>query len=342
VTAATPPAPGARRWDTPLLILAVGVVVVIALGILPTLLLEQTRDWIAYQQAADRLASGQQLYVWVLPTPDDEYYLYPPGMAAAWLAFGNPAGFLLVKVGALLAAASLAPIVAGPAGRTGRVALLLAAGSIVWPPNMYDLILGNVMALYVGAAAVVIARRGWLGAGPLGVVLALAAKPAAIPLLIWLAVRRPRDAVRVVVWAAAVSALIAIWIGPGRYLEYLGAIPKLATVATDFTGNVGLVTISPAVALIGIGVAWLAAAVAGLALPEAEGAAVALGAMLLAQPTIGFNYAGLLFPALALLCSRDRRVGLGAFAVVTPLMVVSTVGAAAVVVATGFAAGRRR
>jgi hypothetical protein len=330
-----------RRWDRLLLVLAIGIVVVVALGVLPALLLEQTRDWIAYQQAAGRLASGGPLYIWVLPTPDDEYYLYPPGMAAAWLALGSPIGFLLVKLAALLSVAVLASVVAGESAHRGRIALLIAAGSLIWPPNLYDLILGNVMALYVGAAAVVIARRGWLGAGPLGIVLALAAKPAAIPLLIWLAVRRPRDAVRVVAWAAAGSAVIALWIGPGRYIEYLQAIPRLTTVAVDFTGNVGLVTISPTAALLGIAVGWTAAAAAGRFLPEPAGAAVALGAMLLAQPTIGFNYAGLLYPALVLLCARERRVGLASFAVVTPLMIVSPVGAAAAVMAIGAFSVRR-
>ena len=57
----------------------------------------------------------------------------------------------------------------------------IVAGALLWPPNLHDLVLGNVMALYVGALSVVVARRGWLGAAPLGIVLALAAKPAILP-----------------------------------------------------------------------------------------------------------------------------------------------------------------
>ena len=99
--------------------------------------------------------------------------------------------------------------------------------------------------------------------------------------------------------------------GPGRYLEYLAALPQMTTVARDFTGNVGLVTVSPIAAYLGIGVAWIAAALAGRRLDLRRGAAIAISAMVLAQPTIGFNYAGLLLPAMALLWGRDRIAGRG-------------------------------
>ena len=47
------------------------------------------------------------------------------------------------------------------------------------------------MALYVGAVAVSVARPGWLGATPLGVVCAVALKPVIGPYLVWLALKRP-------------------------------------------------------------------------------------------------------------------------------------------------------
>ena len=71
---------------------------ILAIGLLPTILREQTRDWIAYEQAADRLTAGEPLYVFELATPDDEYYLYPPPTAAIWAAVGSPEGLLAVKV----------------------------------------------------------------------------------------------------------------------------------------------------------------------------------------------------------------------------------------------------
>ena len=192
------------------------------------------------------------------------------------------------------------------------------------------------MALYVGAVSVAVARRGWTGAVPLGLVLALAAKPAVVPFLIWLVLRYPRDAGRVVLVAAAASLAVAAAIGPGRYLEYLAALPQMTTVARDFTGNVGLVTVSPIAAYVGIGVAWVVAALAGWRLDLRRGAAIAIAAMVLAQPTIGFNYAGLLLPAMALLWGRDRIAGTAAFVIGVPVMLVAPWAAAGLVIGLAF------
>ncbi len=189
------------------------------------------------------------------------------------------------------------------------------------------------MALYVGALSVVIARRGWLGAAPLGIVLALAAKPAILPFAIWLLLTRPRDALRVAVVALAACAVVALMFGPGRFVEYLEALPRMTTLATSFTGNVGLVTLSPVAGLVGIVAAVVLAIGAALRLDARRGAAVALAAMLLAQPTIGFNYAGLLYPALVLLWGADRPIGTLAFVLAAPLILVSPVAAALVVIA---------
>jgi hypothetical protein len=336
VTVAAPAVP-TRRWDGPLLLLVAGIVLAAAFVALPVLLKEETRDWIAYEQAAARLDTGQPLYVWHLATEDDEYYLYPPGMAAVWAAAGSPELLIVAKVVALLAVGSLAPLVVEDPSKRRLAAALLATGAVIWPPNLYDIVLGNVMALYVGATAVVIARRGWLGASPLGVVLALAAKPAIVPFMIWLAIRHPRDAARVIAAAVAVSAVIAIAIGPGRYVEYLQALPQMTTVASSFTGNVGLVTLSPLVAWVGLIAAWAIAAFAGFRIDERRGAAIALAAILLAQPTIGFNYAGVLFPAMALLWARDRQLGTIAFVAGSLVVLVAPVAAAVLVIALAIA-----
>ncbi len=330
------------RWYRPAALLVAGVVVCISLVVLPALLREQTRDWIAYEQAAARLLDGGPLYVWTLPTPDDEYYLYPPGMAAAWAVVGSPAGLIAVKVASLLAVALLAPLVVRAPGRRSAGMLLIGAGALLWPANLYDIVLGNVMALYVGAAAVVIVRRGWSGAAPLGIVLALAAKPAIVPLLLWLAIRHPRDAGRVIVVAALASLLVVARFGFDPYLQYLEGLPNMTTMATSFTGNVGLITVSSAVALLGIGVGWLASAAGAAWLDERSGAAVALAAMLLAQPTIGFNYAGVLYPALLLLWGRDWRIGAFGFTLGTPLLILSPIAAALLTMGLGGFAGRQR
>ena len=60
-----------------------------------------------------------------------------------------------------------------------------------------------------------VARPGWLGSTPLGVVCAIALKPAIGPYLVWLAIRRPRDFLRTLAVGLAVSAVFAVVVGPG-------------------------------------------------------------------------------------------------------------------------------
>ena len=284
---------------------------ILAVGLAPTILREQTRDWIAYEQAADRLTAGEALYVFELATPDDEYYLYPPPTAAIWAAAGSPEALLVVKVLALVAVSSLMVVVAPRASRRDRwiAAAALAAAALIAAPDLHDLVLGNVMALYVGAVAVSVARPGWLGATPLGVVCAVALKPAIGPYLLWLAIRRPRDAARTLAVGLAVSAAFAVVVGPGRYVEYLAALPRMSVLVGLPSGNVGLATVSPAVALAGVAFAYAATVWAGLRLDPRRGAAIAIAGCLLAQPSIGFNYAGLLIPAVVVLWSADRAAG---------------------------------
>src|SRR5690242_8776200 len=72
------------------LALATGLmlVVLLGLGLAPTIAREETRDWVAYQRAADRLSGNQPLYAFDPASPYDEPYLYPPATAAVWRWFG--------------------------------------------------------------------------------------------------------------------------------------------------------------------------------------------------------------------------------------------------------------
>lgn len=309
------------------------LLVVLAIGLIPTILTEDVRDWIAYDQAADRLSAGENLYVFELATPDDEYYLYPPPTAALWAAVGSPESLLALKILALASVGALVFVVAPRAGRRERVliAIALGAAALLAPPDVHDLVLGNVMALYVGTVAVSLARPGWLGSIPLGIVCAVALKPVIGPYLVWLAIRRRGDAVRVIAAGLAVTAVFAVLIGPGRYVEYLVALPRM-TILADATWSVGLGAISREVALAGILAAYLATFWASRKLDLARGAAIAVAAGLLAQPTIGFNYAGLLLPALVMLWSGDRVAGLVACLVVPLVTVVSAPLAAGIVI----------
>ena len=202
VTARRPRPPTPRRRRSPLtdgrlaLVAGLTLLVILAIGLAPTILREQTRDWIAYEQAADRLTAGEPLYVFELATPDDEYYLYPPPMAAIWAAVGSPELLFAVKIVALARGRGVdgrRRAEGASAATLDRRRQLLPPAALIAAPNLHDLVLGNVMALYVGAVAVSVARPGWLGASPLGVVCAVALKPAIGPYLLWLAIRRPRD-----------------------------------------------------------------------------------------------------------------------------------------------------
>ncbi len=310
------------------------LVVVLAAGLAPTILREQTRDWIAYDQAADRLADGRPLYVFELPTPDDEYYLYPPPAAAAWGAIPSPEGLLALKLAALAAVGALAVVAWPGAGARDRrlLAAALAVAALVAPPDLHDLVLGNVMALYVGAVALSLARPGWLGAVPLGLVCAAALKPVIGPYLVWLAIRRRADAGRVIVVGLVASAVVAVLIGSGRYVEYLVALPQMSVLVDLPSGNSGLSAVSRELALAGVIAGYAATIVAALRLDAGRAAAIAVAAGLIAQPTIGFNYAGLLLPAVVMLWSADRVAGFVACIVVPLLAIVSPPLAAASVI----------
>src|SRR4029453_3489899 len=201
----------------------------------------------------------------------------------------------------------------------GIAFVALAAAALIAAPDLHDLVLGNVMALFVGAVAISVARPGWLGATPLGVVCAVALKPVIGPYLVWLLIRRPRDAARTLAVGIAVTVVFAVVVGPGRYVEYLVALPRMSVLVGLPSGNVGLSTISPVVAVAGVVLAYVATAVAGFRLDLGRGAAIAVSACLLAQPSIGFNYAGLLIPAVVALWSSDRAPGLVAILVAPPV-----------------------
>lgn len=322
------------------LVVGITVVVVLSIGLLPTILREQTRDWIAYDQAADRLTSGQPLYPFELSTPEDEYYLYPPPAAAAWAVAPSPEALLALKVVALAAVSALVVVAWPSATRRQRLVLggALAFVTLLAAPNVHDLVLGNVMALYVGAVALSLARPGWLGAVPLALVAAAALKPVIVPYLVWLAITRTGDAVRVAAVAILTSLVVAALIGPGRYVEYLVALPQMSVLVDLPTGNAGLSAVSRELALVAVLLAYAATIWAALRLDRNRSAAIAIAAGLLAQPTIGFNYAGLLIPAVVVLWAADRRAGFAAAAAAPLLTLVSPPLAALLVI--GLAASR--
>jgi hypothetical protein len=320
------------------ILIGLTVVGVLAIGLLPTILGEGTRDWIAYQQAADRLAADQPLYVFTLATPDDEYYLYPPLGAALWRLAGSPEALIVVKIAMLCLCGALATVLAPSVGRRGQIVIgaLIVVAAVIAPSDIHDLILANVMAFYVGAVALSVARPGWIGATPLGLVCAAALKPIIGPYVLWLLIRRRADFWRVATVGIVASLACALFVGPGRYIEYLTALPQMSVLSDLPSGNAGLSRFSREVALVGLVLSYLVTVFASMRLSVWRSAAVAIAAGLLAQPALGFNYAGLLLPAVLALWVVDRPAGFVAIAVAPILAVVSPPLAGVFVIAAAF------
>jgi hypothetical protein len=327
---------------------ALAIVGMLAADFLPTILAEGTRDWIAYAQAADRLAVGELLYIWELATPDDEYYLYPPPAAAIWGLGLDPQLLLLLKLASLaVGMAALAGAAAVPRGsRVGGVAAASATAffvlALLFAPNIHDLVLGNVMVFYVAALAASVARPGWAGAVGIGLVGAIVLKPLLGPYLLWLLLRRRADFAKAFIVGAATSLGFALLMGSGRYVEYLQSLPEVRALAVTFTGNLGTITISPLAAVVGVVAAYALTGMAAARLPILGGSAVAVGAMLFAQPTIGFNYAGVLMIGVVALWAHDRRLGIWVATAGGCALLLSPLLAAAVLVIGGFATGAPR
>jgi hypothetical protein len=308
-------------------------------GLARTIALEQTRDWTVYEQAAARLVEGKPLYLDRAATTDG-LYLYPPAAAALWAVVGSPEALLAAKLAFLCMVGTLALVVtSSAASRLTRwlVAAALIVVAVAAPPELHDFALGNVMAFYIGAVALSVAVPGWLGAVPLGVVCAVALKPVIGPYLLWLFISRRSDAVRVAITGLAVSVVVAAAIGPERYVEYLSALPGMSSMFHQSGGNIGLSAVAAPLAVVGLIVAYVGTVFASRRLSLHSSAAVAIAAGLLAQPTLGFNYLGLLIPAAALLWSNAPRAGLAAIVVLPPLAIVSAPLAAALVMVLAFA-----
>jgi hypothetical protein len=295
------------------------VLLIVDIVVVPVLLREQATDWRAYEGGARLLASGGSLYGWTID-PDvraitDYPYLYPPPLAAIWGTGFTPELFAVLKIVAVFAvtafawterprAAGFAPVAAGLA----LVGLALAS-----PPVIHDLLLGNVMTLYLGAAALAVALPGrWWAAIPIGIVVAIALKPAIAPFLLWMLFCRRSQFIAALAAGLATTGVFALILGPAIYLEYLAALPKLGGLAQAFSGNLGLSSISSWLAIAAIPFALVWVLWAARARSPFAAAVVAVGACLLAQPTLGLNYGALLIPGVVALWFVNRRAAFGA------------------------------
>jgi hypothetical protein len=340
-----------REWPPAALVLIAAALVVALLDVVvvPVLLHEQATDWRAYEGAAEQLARGESPYVWTVD-PDvravtDYPYIYPPPLAAIW-GLGLTAPLLAVlKITSMATLVTFARLVSPRPPQTTVLAagFALAIITLATPPVLHDLVLGNVMTLYVAGVALVLAfpRSAWVGI-PIGVLVAVALKPAIAPFLLWMLLRRRPQFIAAFVAGLATTAIFAVALRPAVYVEYLVALPKLGGLAQPFTGNLGLASISLALAVVAIPISILAVVAAVRILDPWASAAVAVGMMFLAQPTLGLNYGGLLAPGVVALWFVDRRAAF-AMAIASPILAVLSPPLAGIVLAaTATWAGWRR
>lgn len=317
----TPRPSGAFALFAALLVLAI-----VDVAVVPILLREQATDWRAYERGAQLLASGGSLYGWTVD-PDvravtDYPYLYPPPLAAIWGVGFTPELFAALKVAGVFAMAALAWTRRPRQARFAVVGtgIALVGVALASPPVIHDLVLGNVMTLYLGAIALAVALPGrWWAAIPLGVVVAVALKPAVVPVLLWMLIRRRSQFLGALGAGLVTTAAFALILGPAVYVDYLASLPKLGGLAQPFSGNLGLSSIATWLAIAAIPLALIWVVWAARSRSPLAGAVVALGASVLVQPTLGMNYGALLVPAAVALWFVNRRAALGV-ALVLPIV----------------------
>jgi hypothetical protein len=106
-----------------------------------------------------------------------------------------------------------------------------------------DLWLGNVSIVLAAAIYLAVSRdRPW-AAVPLGVALALVAKPFLLPVVLWFVVYRPRSALAMLAAAVLVSVVAVVRMGPGVYRDYVEALR--AATGIDLSYGQGLAGQAP-------------------------------------------------------------------------------------------------
>jgi alpha-1,2-mannosyltransferase len=271
------------------------------------------RDAVTYLAAAERLLSGGDLYV--LAAGDRLLdpmsggaavpLLYPPLIAVLWIPLSllpDPAGL------AVWWAATVFAVIAVLAALTIRrpwpssLAIL-----ILGIPLTYELIVGNVDAIILGAAVAVwlLVRdgRARLAGAIIGVLGVIKLAPLAIG--VWLVARNPRDGA-VGLATGLVGALLVgvLVVGLGPHLTYISLMPAAAGSSVDgmSVGSIALrlglePTAARAIAIV-VPLLCMAAVVltrhrAGLSF------AIAVGTLALATPIVNVSSPSLLLAALA-------------------------------------------
>jgi hypothetical protein len=189
--------------------------------------------------------------------------LYPPPGAyllAPLSSLGPETGlwaWFAIKVAIVIAC-----VVDATRGRPLPVRLIALAFAATLLAVLDDLWLGNVSILLAAAVYLAVSRdRAW-AAVPLGIALALVAKPFLVPVVLWFIVFRRRSAIALIGATATVTAVSVVLIGPGAYREYVDALR--AATGIDLSYGQGIAALAPpllipasvAVGLIYLGLLW--------------------------------------------------------------------------------------
>jgi hypothetical protein len=281
----------------------------------PVLLQEGATDWRAYEGGAQALAAGTSPYAWTANSDIRALtaypYIYPPPLAAIWGQGLTAPLFLGLKIASAFALGAFSVSESRKGAERLAIGAALVTLALASPPVIHDLVLGNVMTLYLASVGLALALPGnRLAAVPLGILCAIALKPAVLPVLIWMVVRNRGQFLSALVAGAATTALFVVLLGPSVYLDYLRALPRLGGLAQPFSGNVGLSSISIGLALVAIPIALVGCAWAARSLEYRVSATFAVAMTQFVQPAIGLNYASLLIPGVILLWFVNRRAAL--------------------------------
>ena len=254
--------------------------------------------------AGSDLVAGRALY-------GHSLFLYPPLAAVLGIGLAAVPGWLLIEAVLRLLVVALGAWVV-TAGHDRRARLLTVVVAVTCVPVVQDLIYGNENVWLAAAVALIVWRTDtkWSGV-PLGLLLALFAKPQLAVFLLWMVMWRRRAFVATIVTATVATAAGVILAGASTYDAWLRHdLGQYQTLSAPFTGNQGLqAMVGPAWPLVFV-VLMLALGLALWRLDEPRALVWALATGVLVLPYVGAYSLVPLLPAARQLARTGPIAGL--------------------------------
>jgi hypothetical protein len=280
-------------------------------------------DYVAYDAAARRIASGLALYV---PGTAEAYargayeglYLYPPPLAIALvpLTFVDERTatllWMAMRIGLLVFGCAMLPV-------RGSVRLLTFAVACVSYPVLFDLNLGNISIVVFALTALAWRLDGRLAGAIVHAVLIAIRFPFGVFVALWLAQRRYLMLMATLVAGAVLIVLSLPIVGFATYTDYVTILRSLPDISTgehnlSIGGTVsGLGSTGPSLAvvtLVGYAFGLGAIVYGGLRRDRDVAFVMTAVATLVVSPFIHPHYLVLLLLPAALLAERGHWWGL--------------------------------